>query len=61
MTNYLLLYIYSGQVGHDDPPTGSIRKVPALEGNEHLFDLKGQILHKVPHPPFTFSYSFKTY
>lgn len=48
MTNCLLLY--SGQVGHDDPPTGSIRKVPALEGNEHLFDLKGQILHKVPLP-----------
>ena len=36
-----------GHQGHDDPPANSIRKVPALEGNERLFDLEGQIRHKV--------------
>lgn len=36
-----------GHQGHDDPPATSIRKVPQLEGNERLYDLDGQIKHKV--------------
>lgn len=36
-----------GHQGHDDPPSTSIRKVPNLEGNEKLYDLDGQIKHKV--------------
>lgn len=35
------------QLGHDDPPATSIRKVPALKGNEKVYDLDGQIKHKV--------------
>lgn len=34
-------------LGHDDPPASSIRKVPELNGNEQLYDLDGQIKHKV--------------
>lgn len=36
-----------GHVGHDDPPATSIRKVPKLKGNEELYDLNGQVKHKV--------------
>lgn len=36
-----------GHQGHDDPPATSIRKVPSLAGNEKLYDLDGQVKHKV--------------
>lgn len=36
-----------GHAGHDDPPLKENRnKVPDLNGNERLFDLKGQVEHK---------------
>ena len=34
-------------MGHDDPPESSLREVPQLKGNEELFDLDGQIRHKI--------------
>ncbi|EDW92818.1 lipid droplet-associated hydrolase [Drosophila yakuba] len=36
-----------GHAGHDDPPEASIREVPQLSGNEELFNLDGQIRHKI--------------
>ncbi|XP_023164862.2 lipid droplet-associated hydrolase [Drosophila hydei] len=36
-----------GHAGHDDPPEASIREVPQLSGNAELFNLKGQIDHKI--------------
>ncbi|ALC42990.1 CG9186 [Drosophila busckii] len=36
-----------GHAGHDDPPEASIREVPQLTGNEELFNLNGQITHKI--------------
>lgn len=36
-----------GHAGHDDPPESSLREVPQLKGNEELFDLDGQIRHKI--------------
>ncbi|XP_064540139.1 lipid droplet-associated hydrolase [Drosophila montana] len=36
-----------GHAGHDDPPEASIREVPQLSGNEELFNLGGQIAHKI--------------
>ncbi|XP_061401661.1 lipid droplet-associated hydrolase-like [Musca vetustissima] len=36
-----------GHAGHDDPPENSLREVPQLKGNEELFDLDGQIRHKI--------------
>lgn len=36
-----------GHAGHDDPPTESGLIVPPLEGNEHLYNLQGQLKHKV--------------
>lgn len=36
-----------GHLGHDDPPSTSIRQVPPLVGNETTFDLQNQIKHKV--------------
>ncbi|KAH8371052.1 hypothetical protein KR093_006002 [Drosophila rubida] len=36
-----------GHAGHDDPPAASIREVPQLSGNQELFNLDGQITHKV--------------
>ncbi|SPP84752.1 lipid droplet-associated hydrolase [Drosophila guanche] len=36
-----------GHAGHDDPPEASIREVPQLTGNEEIFNLDGQIKHKV--------------
>lgn len=34
-------------MGHDNPPANSLRQVPQLEGNEELFDLEAQIIHKM--------------
>ncbi|KAH8408718.1 hypothetical protein KR215_011485 [Drosophila sulfurigaster] len=36
-----------GHAGHDDPPAASIREVPQLSGNQELFNLDGQITHKI--------------
>ena len=36
-----------GNAGHDDPSKKSGLIVPAMEGNEHLYDLQGQLKHKV--------------
>ncbi|XP_030386262.1 lipid droplet-associated hydrolase [Scaptodrosophila lebanonensis] len=36
-----------GHAGHDDPPESSIREVPQLSGNEEIFNLDGQIKHKI--------------
>ncbi|XP_063697459.1 lipid droplet-associated hydrolase [Culicoides brevitarsis] len=36
-----------GHAGHDDPPRNSEKKVPRLKGNEQLFNLQGQIHHKM--------------
>ncbi|XP_001352453.2 lipid droplet-associated hydrolase [Drosophila pseudoobscura] len=36
-----------GHAGHDDPPEASIREVPQLTGNEEIFNLDGQIKHKL--------------
>ncbi|KNC34320.1 hypothetical protein FF38_05989 [Lucilia cuprina] len=36
-----------GHLGHDDPPESSLREVPQLKGNEEIFDLEGQIRHKI--------------
>lgn len=34
-------------MGHDDPPESSLREVPQLKGNEEIFDLDGQVRHKI--------------
>lgn len=36
-----------GHAGHDDPSSNSGLIVPPMEGNEHLYDLQGQLKHKV--------------
>ena len=36
-----------GHAGHDDPSSQSGLIVPQMEGNEHLYDLQGQLKHKV--------------
>ncbi|EDV96411.1 lipid droplet-associated hydrolase [Drosophila grimshawi] len=36
-----------GHAGHEDPPEASIREVPQLSGNEELFNLNGQLAHKL--------------
>lgn len=41
------VYLLLGHVGHDDPPKNSIREVPQLKGNEEIFDLNGQLRHKI--------------
>lgn len=33
--------------GHEDPQSERIMKMPRLEGNSDLYNLKGQIAHKV--------------
>ena len=38
---------FQGHAGHDEPPHTSIRKVPALIGNEHKFGLHAQLDHKI--------------
>lgn len=44
---YSFSVIFKGHVGHDDPPSSSLRQVPDLADNEQLFDLNAQIAHKV--------------
>lgn len=44
---YLIYNLESGHVGHDEPPSNSLKKVPALKGAEEVFNLRGQIEHKV--------------
>lgn len=39
-------FLFLGQVGHDEPPSGSIRKVPPLLGNESKYGLDAQVQHK---------------
>lgn len=36
-----------GHAGHESPSKDSVRKMPPLKGNGQLYDLEGQIKHKV--------------
>ncbi|XP_055382323.1 lipid droplet-associated hydrolase [Condylostylus longicornis] len=36
-----------GHAGHDEPSKKSLKQVPTLKHNEHLYDLSGQIEHKL--------------
>lgn len=36
-----------GHAGHQEPESSSVSKIPPLETNRHLFDVSGQIQHKV--------------
>lgn len=50
LVSLLLVISHNTQAhaGHDEPMK-STRKVPPLEGNEHLFGLDAQVQHKVSH------------
>uniref|UniRef100_A0A1A9ZAV3 Lipid droplet-associated hydrolase n=1 Tax=Glossina pallidipes TaxID=7398 RepID=A0A1A9ZAV3_GLOPL len=45
--NICVFLIYSGHLGHENPPETSLREVPQLKGNEELFDLDSQVRHKI--------------
>lgn len=46
MKNKYFLYVKKGQAGHDEPDDDTM-KLHLLKSNKHLYDLKGQINHKV--------------
>lgn len=43
---FFVVYFCKGHSGHDEPDDESLQ-IPSLRHNKHLYDINGQINHKV--------------